>query len=366
LLQDVSSAILPFGRTLILLLRASSSALSQRNRRNIKVGSTDGINADKVVDQICGDPAIMTIEDGFRLLEVIGAPLPSSIVSLDTNYSSWSSLITRWLTALVGFDSYHGTRGKGLVYEDGSWISVVPNNSPLDESKLPCAPQFENLHVETSSSAVEVARLPTQNEEDIDSDEDDSVGDFEDESDGISRSFSDEDEVLEIVDDALADDTDEEHDDALADYEIDMDVDFDDFENQGRNDYFDLYSDVDDASDVDAELGEPDGIKIPGPSDPMFAYVSRSAIIPYQPSILGINELGPGPRGEQGGMFECNVASSVMKDLSHLGSIHRPGEFFPFLFTGLFCLYPLIHRLPRYLPSRSSSELFNQAAYFIC
>ena len=50
------------------------------------------------------------------------------------------------------------------------------------------------------SSAVEVAQLPTQNEEDIDSDEDDSVVDFEDESDDISRSFSDEDEVLEIVD----------------------------------------------------------------------------------------------------------------------------------------------------------------------
>lgn len=371
LLQDVSSAILPFGRTLILLLRASSSALSQRNRRNIKVGSTDGVNADKVVDQICGDPAIMTIEDGFRLLEVIGAPLPSSIVSLDSNYSSWSSLITRWLTALVGFDSYHGTRGKGLVYEDGSWISVVSNNRPLDESKLPCAPQFENLHVETSSSAVEVAQLPTQNEEDIDSDEDDSVVDFEDESDDISRSFSDEDEVMEIIDDALADDTDEEQDDALADYEIDMDVDFIDFENPGRNDYFDLYSDVDDASDVDAELREPDGIKIPGPSDPMFAYVSRSAIIPYQPSILGINQLGPGPRGEQGGMFECNVASSVMKDLSHLGSIHRPGEFLSLSLTRLSCLRPLLSischtfYLPGYPPScliklpTSFVELYN-------
>ena len=86
--------------------------------------------------------------------------------------------------------------------------------------------------------------------------------------------------------------------------------------------------DVDDASDVNAALSEPDGSKISGPDDRMFSYVSRSAIIPYQPSILGISQVGPGPRGARGELFEYQVANSVMKDLSHLGSIHIPGKEF--------------------------------------
>jgi hypothetical protein len=328
LLQNVSSAILPFGRTLILLLRASSSALSQRNRRNIKMGSADGLQADKVVGQICEDPAVMTTEDGFRLLEVIGAPLPSSIVNLDESYSSWSSLVTRWLTAVVNFDSYHGTRGNGLVNEGGAWASVVHGNGSLDDTKVPCAPPFEpfdNVHVETSAAAVEVAQLPPQREN-SNSDGEDSDVNFEEESEDISASLSNEDEVMEIVDEALAADSDDEQDDALADFEIDMDIDFDDFENPGSNDFGDLYIDVDDESDVNAALQEPDGSKIPGPIDHMFACVSRSAIIPYQPSIFGINQLGPGPRGAQGELFEYNVANSVMRDLSHLGAIHIPGK----------------------------------------
>ncbi len=328
LLQNVSSAILPFGRTLILLLRASSSALSQRNRRNIKMGNADGLQADKVVGQICEDPVVMTIEDGFRLLEVIGAPLPSSIVNLDESYSSWRSLVTRWLTAVVNFDSYHGTRGNGLVNEGGAWASVVHGNGSLDDAKVPCAPPFEpfdNVHVETSAAAVEVAQLPPQRE-DSNSDGEDSDVNFEEESEDISASLSNEDEVMEIVDEALAADSDDEQDDALADFEIDMDVDFDDFENPGSNDVGDLYIDVDDVSDVNAALQEPDGSTIPGPIDYMFACVSRSAIMPYQPSIFGINPLGPGPRGAQGELFEYNVANSVMRDLSHLGAIHQPGK----------------------------------------
>ncbi len=321
LLQNVSNAILPFGRTLILLLRASSSALSQRNRRNIKISSTDGVQADIIVGRICNDPAIMTKEDGFQLLEVIGAPLPSSIVHLESSYFSWNSLVTRWLTAFVGFDSYHGTRGNGLVYKGDRWTSEVHATGSAEESKLQCAPQFANVHVETSAAAVDVAQW-----EDVNSNEGDPDVDFEDESDDTSASLSNEDEGMEIVDEALAADSDEEQDDALADFEIDMDVDFDDFENPSSNDFGDLYVDVDDTSDVNASLREPDGSKIPGPSDPMFAYVSQSAIIPYQPSVLGINELGPGPRGAQGELLECNVANSVMSDLSHLGAIHLRGE----------------------------------------
>jgi hypothetical protein len=102
---------------------------------------------------------------------------------------------------------------------------------------------------------------------------------------------------------------------------MDVDID-DDFYDSGFYDYFD----IDDASDANAALSEPDGSKISGPMDHMFAFVSRSAIVPYQPSVLGISQIGPGPRGSRGELFEYNVANSIMRDMSHLGSIHFPGQ----------------------------------------
>merc|ERR1712127_250995 len=160
-------------------------------------------------------------------------------------------------------------------------------------------------------------------------DEDDSDVDFEEGSVDLSSSVSNEDEVMEIVDEALAAESEEEFEN------VDMDVDFDgDFDDPGFNDFGaaasimmqqELDFDVDDASDVNAALSEPDGSKISGPNDRMFSYVSRSAIIPYQPSILGMSQVGPGPRGARGELFEYNVANCVMKDLSHLGSVHLPG-----------------------------------------
>jgi hypothetical protein len=317
LLQNIGNAILPFGRTLILLLRSSSSAIRQRNRRNIKGDIAEETQMDKFVAQICENPNTMTTEDGFWLLDIIGAPMPSSVLT-----SSWSSLVKRWLTCLTGFDTYHGTRGNGLTFNEktSSWIPIK------NESSLRYSPPLKNLHVETSAAAVEVAQLPPQGNDsindEIDSDED-FDGEEEEESDEISFDESVEDEVMEFVDGGLVADSDDEHDEALVESDVDMDVDVDDdFYDSGFYDYFD----IDDASDANAALSEPDGSKISGPMDHMFAFVSRSAIVPYQPSVLGISQIGPGPRGSRGELFEYNVANSIMRDMSHLGSIHFPGQ----------------------------------------
>lgn len=328
LLKNVGNAILPFARTLILLLRSSSSAVRQRHRN----GSTEETKADKAVAKMTEDSNIMTIEDGFRLLSVIGAPLPSSILKADSSHSSWISLVTRWLTALSGFETYNGTRGNGLAFDNDSqaWKPVTSNNT----NSSPLGAQALNLQVDTSGSAVEVAQLAQQGVEEQ------PQGDGNDDADiDLEVESSDEsstDEAMEIVDEAIAADSEEELEDV-----DDMDVEFeDDSSDEPFGDFgnpfdhlisqplsvqheFDL--DVDDASDVNASLAEPDGSKIPGPNDRMFSYVSRSAIVPYQPSILGL-KVGPGPRGARGDLFEYQVANSVMKDLSHLGSIHLPGE----------------------------------------
>ena len=336
LLKHVGNAILPFGRTLILLLRASSSAIRQRSRRNSNSGAAQETSADNAVAKLVEDPNTMTIEDGFRLLDVIGAPLPSSILKEDSSHSSWISLVTRWLTALAGFEVYHGTRGKGLVFDDETkaWSpQVACSTAPTNESNSPPrAPAFQNLHVETSATdEVEVAHRPPPGEEDeVNDDEDDAHVDFEvGGSEDDSSSASDEDEVMEIVDEALAVESEEELENAAMDVDFDDGVDSD-FEEPGIAAAMfqqDLDFDVDDASDVNAALSEPDGSKIAGPNDRMFSYVSRSAIIPYQPSILGTSQVGPGPRGARGELFEYKVANRVMKDLSHLGSVHMPGEY---------------------------------------
>ena len=327
LLKNVGNAIIPFARTLVLLLRASSSAVRQHHRHSAAGGPTEESQVDKAIAKMLDDSETMTIDDGFQLLEIIDAPLPSSILKEDSSHSSWISLVSRWLTALTGFEAYHGTRGNGLVFDNNTkaWVSATRGDEPANKSS-PRSAHIENLHVETSGSAVEVAQLPQQEEEE---DDDDSDVDFEVESND-SSSASNDDEVMEIVDEALAADSEEELENFDNDMEIDSD---DDFDGRAINNFGaaasllqqELDFDIDDASDVNASLSEPDGSKIPGPYDRMFSYVSRSAIVPYQPSILGLSQVGPGPRGARGELFEYKIANCVMKDLSHLGSIHLPG-----------------------------------------
>ena len=75
LLQNLSNAVLPFGRT-NFALRASSSAIRQRHHSNSNAGITEETPVDKAVAQICEDPNVMTTEDGFWFLDMIDAPLP--------------------------------------------------------------------------------------------------------------------------------------------------------------------------------------------------------------------------------------------------------------------------------------------------
>lgn len=335
ILQQVGNAILPFGRTLILLLRASASTLRQRQRRG-RVES----NAFEAMTKVLESGKTMKIEDGFQLMEIIGAPLPSSMLKSDST-SSWASLITRWITALVRFEAYHGTRGCGLVFDERkkTWIASAERDSPGKVLSI------QNIQVEPSSSAVEVAQLPPQGDEMNDDDPDEDVlGEEDSEEDSVAFSANssgdddeDEDEAMEFEagfgDDALVRSDDESD---AADMEVDdaFAPVFARMNNRRALNALSSYllSDPDtelmndDLSDVNAALTESDGSKISGANDRMFAHVSRAAILPYQPSILGLSKVGPGPRGQRGEQFEYKIASNVMKDLSHLGMVHMSGS----------------------------------------
>ena len=81
---------------------------------------------------------------------------------------------------------------------------------------------------------------------------------------------------------------------------------------------------LDDSSEDGSFAGESTaGVRLRD-TEKEFAFVSRSPIIPHQPSILGTELIGPGTRGMP---FDVEAASSVMSDLSHLGLIHRKGEY---------------------------------------
>ncbi|KAL7520416.1 hypothetical protein ACHAWX_006661 [Stephanocyclus meneghinianus] len=336
LLQSVGNAILPFGRSLILLLRASTSIIRQRKRRVCSDGLIEETAGDEFAFNLLENPDIMASEDGLKLLECFGAPLPSDIMKTTSSQSSWHALVDKWLKSFVAFESFHGTRGRGLVFDVGSnsWVSihdasssvkVAPsvNGTTVGHKKRDLS-SLHNLHVESSPGAVEVAqRLPIQEYDHYEHIDDDSSDD------GMSSDDSDEDEGMEVVDEDVAvSDEELEH---VDDMDIDLDADFD--FSLPRRDSFgiaassftsaDMELDMDDdASDTNAVLREPDGSTIPGPDDSAFANVSRAAIIPYQSSISGSQPVGPGPRGAKGDMFEYTIANSLMRDLSHLGMIH--------------------------------------------
>jgi hypothetical protein len=79
---------------------------------------------------------------------------------------------------------------------------------------------------------------------------------------------------------------------------------------------------LDDTSDDDSDGNSSGMSEKERDVDSKFAGVSRSSIIPYQPSLLGLVNIGVGKRGSA---FDFDSASMVMRDLSHLGMIHRKG-----------------------------------------
>jgi hypothetical protein len=62
--------------------------------------------------------------------------------------------------------------------------------------------------------------------------------------------------------------------------------------------------------------------------DDVFADVSNAPIIPFQPSFLGRELFGPGPRGIP---LDLLASRRVLYDMSHLGVVHCTGKMKPLL-----------------------------------
>jgi len=319
LLSSVSLAILPFARTLVLLLRASMSVLRQNNGA--------GTNKDKsflynqtVLDLLESDET-MFIEDAFYILKGIGGPTPSEIINQSQSYDqkcdilAWSRLINDWLDSVVSFEAYHGSQGNHLEFnsELNKWI---PASKSLDNDLL----SQPDMVISTSNENIPTERYEQQNHEYNEtnsSDEGESMDEVESMDEEEEEDSDDDDEEENFVggdvDMAMLD----EDDSGDEEMEIIDGEDIDDLQefvvlSQRSNAEQEELPNSDELSQVGTSSNTTAG-------DDYFANISSSSIIPYQSSVLGTQQPGPGPRGRP---FEYTTAATLMSDMSHLGMVH--------------------------------------------
>jgi len=362
LMKAVGYAILPFARTLILLLRVCTSTLRQRQRRERTKRIEKPSSTDKRLESVLLSADVMTYDDGFKILYMLGGPMPSKFITADSSFS-WNALIGKWIASLNGFESYHGSLGNGLVFDPAlnNWVPSFDNNRSSDvNNSLTKERQKDDTksHSLTEDTDQKVSRINSENtsgeklpgeqesaNEPIESnDASIDMQDAEDLSVGENDDAYSNDDYVEMEEEEGSEgedfnvnrggfgtnmnvqlyDDDLDSDDELEEMEMDADgaeetIDFDEdldgrfgvARNTGESEAKD---NSDDASDDNSSTNVSN-------ADRDYANVSRSTIVPFQPSFLGGKQIGPGPRGA---IFDYERASLVMSDISHLGMVHRP------------------------------------------
>jgi hypothetical protein len=330
LFSATASAMLPFARSLVLMLRACTAVIRQRQRRTCPDQGTKS-HADKTLEALIFSSDLMSSEDGFRFMKEFNGPLPSSLVD---ESSTWGSLVDRWLTAVVGFDFHHGSSGRTMI-PSGSAVRASP--SPMvetypSETLLPTtgAGMLDDASQANQSRPHDTGEaIVAQTDENIvDSSEAAHDGEMEvDESENITnRTGAD---VIHFLDpDGVAlDDLDDSEEELIEEMEMDEAEEMVGLAEQGLGDFgFGIarHSPSSDAPEDSSDDSCSSDSRAGGDEErhSAFANVSRSPILPYQPSFLGLHDIGPGRKDIA---FEFKTASAVMSDLSHLGLVHRKG-----------------------------------------
>lgn len=299
LLAGVGRAILPFARSLMLLLRATLVVSRERQDKAsvTTIGEVHGPG--RILNSVLANKDLMTCEDGFFFVKAFHGPLPSSLID---GSDSWLPLVNRWLVSLVGFELHQGSSGKNLLPVLSGKIQnsdVVETARRLPEPSKPRVDRVLSLRQEEAPDADEVmadVQVPDPNA-----------------NQGFVVVRRGGPRVELMVDDVVNDDAEEIIDDVDMEDAEEM-VDFADA-LAGGGSTIASQDDLHESSDENSESGSEDG-----PDHTIeFANVSRSPIIPYQPSFLGKQQIG---HGRYGAMFEYGTASSVMLDLSHLSLVH--------------------------------------------
>ncbi|CAB9509609.1 protein ligase UBR1 [Seminavis robusta] len=296
--SSVGEALLPLSRSIILLLRACTGVIRERQRLcQIEPAKEDEF--DQRLDTVVYSSDIMSSDDGFLVYKAIGGPLPSSILQ---ESNPWWTKITKWLIAVSIWEAHHGSSGRNVVPLIANIAGVSPRDPTITVSNRLTTADNKDVNMRAVDGTVMESKLNdavTTNSVGVKSSSVDHNGSIED------MNESDDDEIVEgmeldneipVVDlpDSVAG-----HDAPAA--------------RQGQ-------SGSQFRSEDSSEEGSHSDLKDEGgQSDREFAYVSRSPIISYQPSVLGLVGIGA---IRQGTFFESQSANSVMSDLSHLGLLH--------------------------------------------
>jgi hypothetical protein len=273
LLAEVGRSILPFARALILVLRACTAVVRERQKKS-KSSSVHSKESD--LDSVLYRRNLMTVEDGFYIVKAMKCATPKHLID---EKGEFLCLINRWLVGITVFEMHHGSVGRSILR------TVAPPSGSI-------SPAHERVSRSNSGNL---------SAEDIQMDLGESGQSSED------RIVSLRHGANNFALDGGMEDSDEE----LADSIDEAEEIFDEI--------------VESAEVANADPGEPSDTSSSGSEDGgldsnrLFANVSRSAILPYQPSILGLEGIGT---SKQGSKFDFSIANDIMSDLSYFGCGH--------------------------------------------
>lgn len=311
-LSAVGQSILPFARSLLLLLRACAAVMRERQRKN-RLESGKENSADRVLDHVIFGSNLMSCEDGFVILKAMNGPMPSSLIDIS---SSWWSMIDRWLTAAIGWELHHGSMGRNIA-------SLIAPDSHLLRSDYE-KPSKEPFNALSSSKkgGTEEGTMMTESEQNNEENDGMEIDDAPTVNGLVRLAEHDADSDEELVEGM---ELDEEEIAVVGFPEGVIGEVFAVGRHAGAND-----GGGDSSDDHSSSASEGEGV----PSDREFAHVSRSPIVSYQPSLLAQSGVGA---VRQGTFFESHSVNSIMSDMSHLGLAHRKGEVLKCLTSYIIC-----------------------------
>ena len=318
LFGSVGRAILPFARSTILMMRACSCAIKNRQRRNRNM-SEDASVEDKVLDSILDGSETLTTNDGMFILKEMKGPLPSTLID---ESSSWWPLLDRWVTSAMELELHHGSRGQSILGGNSSTAAGKASND--DDKMTPVDEQASDAGKAHGLSAGQKAQpLPSEQSSDSDGSNENNM-----DHDGPARNDRAGTIRFLVGNHAGAGHLNDSDEDLIEDMEMDEAEEMVDFADQVLGNpgfsggaHASGGNDGDDSADEPSSSGSDEGEG--NDSSYVFAGVGQSPIVSYQPSLLATQSIGP---GRLGSLFEAGAASAVMADLSHLGLIHRKGK----------------------------------------
>jgi hypothetical protein len=297
LLSSVGKAILPFARSLILMLRACTAVIRERKG----ISDTSIIfktESDKILNTALINSDLMTKEDGFHILKALNCPKPTSLL-----IGPWIELINCWLNAAIALEKQH-IHGRKPFAATISAASAVSKSTTFAADK-------DNVVLQPSINSE------GSSDENMVVDDDFNSGQNDDDDNDNDRPFS-----VELPDPAVEmDDFDDELGDSMED-EDEM-ITFDNLPFMAglrSRSQAATPTNPHNGGDMSESSTERADDAEYSPTDILYANVSNSPIIPYQPSFLGTVGVGPGRNGTS---FDCTSVGNILSDMSHLGSIHQ-------------------------------------------